>query len=516
MSVKDEFAGRKGKCPKCQSLIQIPGKAPAAAAASGSAAAPAKRPVGAAAKTETFSTANTETDLAPPKPGPKPAAGPLPKSPVPPAPKASAPTKTTAPAAKPAPPAGPSPEEVREQIAAAFAGQFQPPKVSLLRKLAMLIVVSIVLLLPLFYIVAVGLLVYGLYYVATGGLGLEGGALYAVLAVGVLVLLCLLKPLVAPRRRSVRNYPVDKTDEPALHDLVERVCEKLNAPRPKSIRLECSTYCGSAYRRGFLGYLTGDLGLTLGLPLAACLSVEQLASLIAGGLAPYRRRSGSGLMTLIGGINGWLWRSVFEPDRWDEWVNRHTSRPGMHAGKLLFPLKGVRIFSQIVLFIPMFIGNTVAAGLVKRTQYDADRCQARLAGKDDFEPIQQRAAVAAFNWEGVLSELNFLQKEGQLPDSLPKQLQLRMIDVTPELTSVLMESVIKREEKPFDSRPSDADRAAAIAAEPAEGAVTCDLPAWNLFKNYDKLGREITWDYYSAAYGKQLVHAAIKPVELPA
>jgi hypothetical protein len=330
------------------------------------------------------------------------------------------------------------------------------------------------------------------------------------------VLLCLLKPLVVPRRRSVRNYSVDPDDEPLLHELVNRVCEQLSAPRPRVVRLECSTHYGAAYRRGLLGYLTGDLALTVGLPLAACLSVEQLASLVAGELAPYRRRAGSGLMTLIGSINGWLWRSVYEPDRFDEWVSRATSRPGMHPGKLLMPLKGVRIVAQIVLFIPMFIGNTVAAGLVKRTQFDADRCQARLAGKDDFEPTQQRAAVAAFNWEGVLAELSFLRKEGELPNNLPRQLQLRMIDVTPELTGVLMETVVKRKDKPFDSRPSDADRLAAIADEPAEGAVACDLPAWQVFTNYDKLSGEITWEYYSATFGKQVVPAALKPVELPA
>jgi hypothetical protein len=241
--------------------------------------------------------------------------------------------------AKPRPkPATLSRDEVRERVAAAFAGKFEPPKVSLLRKLAMLFVASIVVLLPLFYIVAVGLLMYGLYFVAISDVIPDGLPLYAALAVGAAVLLCLLKPLVVPRRRSVRSYAVEKNEEPLLHDLIERVCENLNAPRPKSVRLECSTHYGSAYRRGMLGYLTGDLALTLGLPLTASLSVEQLASLVAGEIAPYRRRCGSGLMTLIGSINGWLWRSVYEPDRFDEWVNRATSRPGIHPGKLLLPL----------------------------------------------------------------------------------------------------------------------------------------------------------------------------------
>jgi hypothetical protein len=487
LSVKEKYAGKKGLCPKCQSTIQIPGPDDELRMA------PVVEPPAAAPNpTKTVSVAAAPTVEAPTASASRPA----PKKPKPPRPTLSR-------------------DEVRARVDAAFAGKFDPLKVSLLRKLAMLFVASIVVLLPLFYIVAVGLWMYGLYFAATSNTIPDGAPLFATLAIGIVVLLCLLKPLVVPRRRSVRSYPVDKAEEPLVHEVVERVCQNLNAPLPKTIRLECSTHYGAAYRRGMLGYLTGDLALTIGLPLAACLTVEQLASLVAGELAPYRRRAGSGLMTLIGRINGWLWRSVYESDRFDEWINRATSRPGMHLGKLLHPLKAVRIFAQIVLFIPMFIGNTVAAGLVRRTQFDADRCQARLAGKDDFEPTQQRAAVAAFNWEGVLAELNFLRKEGQLPDSLPKQLELRMIDVTSELTGVLMETVVKRQEKPFDSRPSDADRLAAISGEPATGAVTCDLPAWHLFANYDKLASEITWEYYSAAYGKQLVHAALKPVELP-
>ena len=487
LSVKEKYAGKKGLCPKCQATIQIPGPddelkmAPLAS-----------QPVSAALGGKTVSAASAPTIPAPAAAAPRPV------------PKKAPPPRPTLPR-----------DEVRERVAAAFAIKFEPPQVSLLRKLAMLFVAAIVVLLPLFYIVAVGSLMYGLYFVSTSAVIPDGMPLYATLGVGVVLLLCLLKPLVVPRRRSVRSYAIDKNEEPLVHELVDRVCENLSAPRPKSVWLECSTHYGTSYRRGMLGYLTGDLALTLGLPLAASLSVEQLASLVAGEVAPYRRRCGSGLMTLIGSINGWLWRSVYEPDRFDEWVNRATSRPGLHLGKLLWPLKGVRIVPQIVLFIPMFIGNTVAAGLVRRTQFDADRCQARLAGKDDFEPTQQRAAVAAFNWEGVLAELNFLRKEGQLPDNLPRQLQLRMIDVTPELTGVLMETVVKRQDRPFDSRPSDADRLAAIANEPAAGSVTCDLPAWHLFTKFDKLAGEITWEYYSAAYGKQLVHAALKPVELP-
>ena len=483
LSVKEKYAGKKGMCPKCQNTVNIPATGPAADVRKENGDKPSSAPTVVIPKT-------TATVKAPPKPATE---------------------------SRPAAPQYPKGDALREKVFASFQGEFVPPRVGLLRKIGILIVASIVLVLPLFYIVSLALLVFGLYWLATGDFGqsLSPTLFYLSMIGGVLVVLCLLKPLVVPRRRLVESYPLDSKSEPLLVDVIDQVCQRLNAPRPKSIRLECSAYFGSAYRRGLLGYLSGDLGLSIGLPLLACLSVEQLAGLVAGELAHNRRRAGSGLMVLIGGINGWLWRSVYEPDRWDEWLDRATSRPGFHPGKFLLPLKGLKLFAQMVLWIPMFIGNTVASALVRRTEFDADRCHARLGGRGSFEITLQRVRIAAFTWEGILAELAFLYKEQQLPDSLPHQLQLRMVDVTPELAATLMESVIKPADRPFDSRPGDQERLAQVAAEPADGVLNCDLPAWTLLRDYSKLARTMTWDYYSTAFGPQLLHTALKKVVVP-
>ena len=84
----------------------------------------------------------------------------------------------------------------------------------------MLFVASIVVTLPLFYIVAVGLLMYGLYIAATSSVIPDGLPLYATLAVGTLVLLCLLKPLAraAAAEAFVKRYPDRQgPKEPLLH-----------------------------------------------------------------------------------------------------------------------------------------------------------------------------------------------------------------------------------------------------------------------------------------------------------
>jgi hypothetical protein len=120
--------------------------------------------------------------------------------------------------------------------------------------------------------------------------------------------------------------------------------------------------------------------------------------------------------------------------------------------------------------------------------------------------------VAAFTWEGILTELSFLYKEQQLPDSLPHFLAERMADVTPELAATLLQTVIKEEEIPFDSRPTDAERLTAIGSEPAVGVAACSLPARGLVNDCPSVARQISWDYYAARFGPQLLKSAMRTV----
>jgi Zn-dependent protease with chaperone function len=265
-----------------------------------------------------------------------------------------------------------------------------------------------------------------------------------------------------------------------------------------------------------MGLVHRDVVLTIGLPLVACLSVEQLAGLIAGQMAQFRRKAGSRLTNTIRAINGWLWRSVYEDGRFDAWLRRVAERRHFHLAKLLLPLRAIRLFAQMALFVPMFIGNTVASSLVRIVELEADRAGARLVGRETFAGALVRLGLIEFTWQGVLAELDYLHKNQQLPDSLPKQLALRMLDMTPELCAALRETVGKPVEKPFDSRPSEPERLEAIQTEPPEGVLTCKLPAPVLLTDYEGTAEKVTWDYYLPIYGARLLKEALTPVNLPA
>jgi hypothetical protein len=324
------------------------------------------------------------------------------------------------------------------------------------------------------------------------------------MAAAAIAFVCLLRPLFMPQQRAHKSYALQPANEPQLTEFVSLIAKQLDAPPPATIHVECSPR---------LNLDRSGRNLTIGLALASGLTVQQLASQVGGLLAQHRRNAASGPTNLIRAINGWVWRSVYQQDRFDQWVTRVNLRPGFHLGRLVLPLKALSFLARAALWIPMFIGNTVAAALVRRTEFDADLCSARLAGKTTFTDTIERVKIVEYTWDGILAEISFLYKEQRLPDSLPHEVAARLKEMTPELAGALIQSVIKTEEVPFDSRPNEADRLSAVAIEPAEGAVVGPQPASVLWFDYGKLARDVSFDYYSAAFGAQHLKTALRRVE---
>lgn len=466
LKAKDALAGKKVMCPKCQAIIAIPALAPTAA----------KTDAGAAKK----GSPGASLERIPGRPWGE-------RSAV-------------------AAPAPPDPSLTPEQVRAAFRGQIEVPRVSAARKVGTLLVLGVLFGLVLVYLAMLAAVAWLVYWLATHDFGesIPAAAVSLAMAGAAIVLLCLLRPLLMPQQRSHRTYPLQPAHEPVLTEFIAQIGKQLGAPPPAAIQVECSPRLALDH---------AGRTLTIGLGLASGLTAQQFAGLIAGLLAQHRNGAASGPTNLIRAINSWLWRSVYQQDRFEQWITRVNLRPGFHLGRLVLPLRPLSFLARAALWVPMFIGNTVAAALVRRTELDADLCSARLVGKSNFAATIDRVKIVEYTWEGILPELSFLYKEQRLPDNLPHELAARLREMTPELCSTLTETVIMAEEIPFDSRPSDADRLAAVAAEPAEGVVTCPLPSPALWADYGKLAREVTFDYYSAAFGAQHLKTALRRVE---
>jgi hypothetical protein len=451
IKAKDVLAGKKVMCPKCQAIIAIP-------------ALPTTKPRPEAASARSSPAADVRY---------RPLA--LQRVPV----------------------------LTREQVAASFHGQVALPPVSQARNWGASLVLVVLFLLVLVYLAMLAGVAWLVYWLATHDFGssVPPIAISLAMAGAAIALVCLLRPLFMPQERPQKTWDVHPSHEPALTELLTQIGKQLDAPPPAAIQVECSPRL-SLDRAGRT--------LTIGLGLVAGLTAEQFAGLITRQLALHRRGAPSGSTNLIRAINGWLWRSVYEQDRLERWITRVNLRPGFHLGRLVLPLKPLSFLARAALWVPMFIGNTVAAALVRRAELDADLCAARLAGRQPLLESIDRVKLIEYTWEGILAELSFLHKEQRLAESLPHELAARMRDTTPELAEALMESVIKVKEIPFDSRPSEADRRAAVAAEPAQGVMKCPHQAMALWTDFAKLARDTSLEYYSAAFGAQHIKSAIR------
>jgi hypothetical protein len=451
MQVKAELAGRKGKCPQCQAIFIV-------------AAPPAPVPLTAAP------------------------AGPLLKL-----------------------------DQARQQIHSALAGAVTPLRVGIFRRIAVLVVLAVLLFMPLFYLAVLGVVVFGMYWAAASGVltALSPALFWTVEVLGGLVLVGLLKPLFEPRRQSPRASSQPLDSQPALNEFLGALCERLDAPLPLHLRLTCSTDLAVSADRGRMGMPQGELVLTLGLPLVACLSAEQLAGLLADQLSFYRRGAASSTTELVRAINGWLWQSVYGQGRLDQWLSLVAERPHFHLAKVLLPLRGLKWVAQVVLFVPMFVANTIASSILRRAEYDADRLSVRLVGRKTFANLLAQRELVDFAWQGVLAELDFLLSDQQLPDSLPQQLAVRMLDTTPELYAALRDTISDRGNQSFDSRATNEERLAAIESEPPAGLFHCKLPSSVLFDDFPLAARRMTWDYYVSRFGPGRLKTALTPVAMP-
>jgi hypothetical protein len=464
LKAHDGLAGKKVKCPKCDAIIAIPKPAVAAAGVAADAPPGGKLPAGSSA------------------PSPSPANLRKAKDAVAAAPRIAPITS--------------------DEIRSLFAGQLTLPPVSLVQKLAAPLVLLVLLVLVLGYLALIGAVAGLAFWLATSewGVSIPPAVRWVAVGLAAVALGCLVRPLLMPQERSQRTLPLPLAQEPMLAELMAQIGKQLDAPLPNTLIVECAP--GRSLDRS-------GRTMKLGLGLVAGLSVGQFAGFIAVLLAQHRRRAGTGPTNLVRAINGWMWRCVFREDRLDQWITRANLRPGFHLGRLLLPLRPLSYLVRMVLWVPMFIGNTIAAALVRRAELDADRCAARLIGRTAFGELQDRVKLVDYTWDGIQAELAFLYKEQRLPASLPDEVAVRLGDLSPDLAQTLLATVIKPEEIPFDSRPTDEERLEVVASEPASGIVASERPATALWSDFDKLARELTFQDYSRVFGAQHIKAAM-------
>lgn len=408
-----------------------------------------------------------------------------------------------------------------ERLAAAFQGEFRPVRISPLYYAGLLVVAVVMLLLPLTYIALIGLAAYGVYYHAVHHIpGLDGNRMsrgavilyVGPLLAGVLVVVLLLKPLFAPRRRMSEPLTVQPDQEPLLTQYVELVCRAMNAPVPKRIDVDAQANASASFRRGFLSFFGNDLVLTLGLPLVAAMDLRQLTGVLAHELGHFRQGLAMRLTYIIHRVNGWFARVVYERDAWDQWIEDLPSKEGWGYAAFIVLVARVSMgVTRLVLKALMYLALAVSSFMSRQMEFDADRCESQMAGSEAFGPTSRAIIRLGVAWNIVASELHTRWAERRLPDDLPAFVAANA-ERLPKKAEEFVEKILTDRKTPFFStHPAMPRRIEAAERAGDPGMFRLDLPAWAVFRDFPSVCRTVTYNHYRAVVGKDIFQATLVP-----
>jgi Zn-dependent protease with chaperone function len=397
-----------------------------------------------------------------------------------------------------------------EQIRLALSGKIEPVRSTPLYRLWIAVVAAVMVLLPLIYLSIIAVLVAGLIYHATHNvtlfqsLGRGRNAIKAALAlyvsplvIGGVVVLFMLKPFFARPVRREKLRVLDRASEPRLHALVDGICAAVGSPRPARIEVNCDVNA-SAHREGwFLGLFGSRLVLTIGMPLAAGLSLKQFTGVLAHEFGHFSQGAGMRLCTLIRRVNMWFARVVYERDAWDQRLETISANDNGYI-KILGGLTRLAVWlTRRVLWALMWVGHLVSSFLSRQMEFDADCYEARMVGGPVFAATSWQLRVMSVAQNGAYHDLGTSWNERRLPDDFSKLVLANVPQLPDEMIKSMRTDVEKSTTGWFESHPCDRDRISrAMVEAPGEGIFRLDGPSSAVFNDLDELSRFVSLDYY--------------------
>jgi Zn-dependent protease with chaperone function len=406
-----------------------------------------------------------------------------------------------------------------ERMFAALESKIKRVRPSLLYRIQLLLTALVMAMLPLVYLAMIGAALYGVYYHATvnftilesrGDVRGRAIAYLAPIVAGLAVVAALVKPLLARPAAGISPRPLKREDEPMLFEFVDRLCKCVRAPRPSRIQVDCEVNAAASPRRGLFSLLTGNLTLTVGLPLVQGLTLRQFAGVLAHEFGHFGQGGAMTLCYLIRRVNGWFAQVVYGEDTWDVWL-ASVGRHGL-AGILIAMVTRLCIWLvKCILFCLMWFGHFISCGMMRQMEYDADRYEARVAGEGAFEQTMRRILLMDGAWRMTQGDLSQAWEEKRLGDHLPALIE-NNCDRMPEPARIaFVKAAFEAKTRMFDTHPSPAARVRRAAREKGEGILNDDGPASILFRRYDALCKTVTMDFYAGRLGPRIAEAKLVP-----
>lgn len=397
------------------------------------------------------------------------------------------------------------------EIMNAFGPRVPRTRVSIFYQTGLILVALIMVMLPLVYFGLIGLGGYGLYYFIahfpwSASEGRIGTRLFLaklvlfvlVLAVGLILLFFLVKPLFTRRPKVTQPLTMDPGDERVLHAFIAKVCESVGAPKPGRIELNCDLNAAAGYREGLKSVMRNDLVLIIGLPLVAGLNVQELAGVIAHEFGHFSQGFGMRLSYLVRRINLWFARLYHERDDWDERLAETAENP--NAGEAMLVAAVTQFFigcTRLPLLALMYLGQGVSCYLMRQMEYDADSYEIKVAGSEAMERTTIKFCahreVMKRTYKEIRSAWNTSRK---LPDNFPAFFAFQEAALPAPIKARIADRAGFSRTRMFSTHPSDGDRIRQARKADEPGIFHLQRPARDLFRDFDTLAKQFTMLHY--------------------
>jgi Zn-dependent protease with chaperone function len=387
--------------------------------------------------------------------------------------------------------------------------------------LGLMVTGVVVLLAPVLYAAAIGGVAWAVWWHLTHDAGMLGAvrgrgflvvlAAYLAPAVaGAALILMLVKPFFAPRGGEGAEVELLEFEEPRLHRFVHEVCAIIGAPAPKRIVVDCGVNAAAVSRGGPLGLLMPSRGLTLviGLPLAAGMTRRELAGVLAHEFGHFAQASGRRATMMVGTITGWLLRSAYQRDGWDEGLKRAMAELGLAGLVIVLLCELCAWLARLALRALAFVTTALCSYMMRQKEFDADRYEVRLSGSECFERTSRRMVELVGAGPRAMDEVRRrYQRSKELPDNFPAVVAEMARRVTPEEREDLRRRMEAQETRLFSSHPSTAARVKAARRLAEPGLYTDERPAAGLFSDFDGACRKASYAFYKSILGGFLMEA---------
>lgn len=396
---------------------------------------------------------------------------------------------------------------------AALDGTIEPIRVSPLYHVGLLGAAIVMVLLPIIYVLMIILAAYGWYqyllFAPTILREVRHWSAFLVIAgplfAGGVLVLFMIKPLFARNRHRSNPITLPQSQHVRLYTFVYKLCDMIGAPRPSRIDVDLNVNASASFREGLSGFTSGKLVLTIGLPLAKGLTLQQFAGVLAHEFGHFAQGTGMRLTYIVRVIANWFARMVYERDSWDDWLDDTASDAGHWSISLAMQLAKLMVWiARRILWLLLITGAAVCSFMLRQMEYDADRYESRIAGSAAFSATFERMMMLELAFNATMRDLDQSWRERRMCDNLPALIAWRETRIPPEVRQEFLKKFREQKTGLFASHPSTSDRVAASARSGEPGIFQTTAAATVLFDQFDTLCRDVTLRLYRSNIGNEL------------